>query len=111
MSEKQIIGRKKELKVLKEVAKSREAEFLAIYGRRRVGKTHLIREFFSDKGNYFELTGQKESSLKEQLGNFAKIFSQKFFENISIERPKSWKDAFALLTTDWTLAIQMASAS
>jgi len=98
MSEQQIIGRKEELKILKELVKSKEAEFLAVYGRRRVGKTHLVREFFSNKGCYFELTGQKDASLKGQLGNFAKIFSEKFFDNIPIERPKNWKDAFALLT-------------
>lgn len=98
MSEKQIIGRREELKTLKELLKSREAEFIAVYGRRRVGKTHLIREFFSNKGVYFELTGQKNGSLKEQLENFAKIFSSSFFQSIPIQKPKSWKDAFALLT-------------
>ena len=63
-----------------------------------MGKTHLVREFFSGKGWYFELTGQKDASLKEQLGNFGKIFSQTFLNDIPIERPKRWKDAFALLT-------------
>lgn len=100
MLHKEIIGREKELKLLNEIYKSKDAEFLAIYGRRRVGKTHLIREFFSKKGPYFELTGQKDGALKDQLENFAKIFSEQFFGNVQIRKPESWKDAFSLLTNE-----------
>ncbi len=98
MTEANIIGRKQELKMLKEVWSSREAELLAIYGRRRVGKTHLIREFFSSKGTYFELTGQKDGSLHDQLDNFIKAFSQTFFQAIPLRTPSSWKEAFELVT-------------
>ncbi|WP_194847591.1 AAA family ATPase [Candidatus Neptunochlamydia vexilliferae] len=98
MAEQKIIGRKKELKALKTIYNSGESEFLAVYGRRRVGKTYLIREFFKNKGTYFELTGQKEGTLAEQLENFATVFSETFFEGMSVKRPKSWKKAFALLT-------------
>ena len=49
---KKILGRKPEIKILKDIFTSSEAEFLAIYGRRRVGKTHLIKEYFSEKGIY-----------------------------------------------------------
>jgi len=41
-----IIGRSLELKQLEKIYRSREAEFAVVYGRRRVGKTYLIREFF-----------------------------------------------------------------
>ncbi|MEI8301353.1 MAG: hypothetical protein WCG10_07110 [Chlamydiota bacterium] len=56
------IGREKELEILETLFKSTEAQFLAIYGRRRVGKTYLISNFFKDKGIYFELTGLTSSS-------------------------------------------------
>ena len=76
MSQEKIFGRENEIKILDNLWESSEAEFLAIYGRRRVGKTHLIREYFSKKRCiYFEITGQKDGSLEEQLENFIKIFS------------------------------------
>ena len=66
-------------KFLKYLAASK-SEFLAMYGRRRVGKTHLIRSFLKDKGVFFALTGKKGASKKEQLVKFAcefiKCFSQ-----------------------------------
>ncbi len=42
-----MIGRLKEIKALKKIYASKEAEFIAIYGRRRIGKTYLVREVFS----------------------------------------------------------------
>lgn len=53
MTEK-IIGRNKEIKILQELLNSPESEFLVVYGRRRVGKTFLIREFFK-KQNWMDL--------------------------------------------------------
>jgi AAA+ ATPase superfamily predicted ATPase len=49
MTQEKIFGREAEIKILDNLWKSSEAEFLAIYGRRRVGKTYLIREYFSNK--------------------------------------------------------------
>ena len=43
----EIVGRKKELKILDKILCSKEAEFLALYGRRRVGKTYLVQNEFS----------------------------------------------------------------
>ena len=45
----EIVGRKKEIQKLDEILASKEAEFLALYGRRRVGKTYLVRQFFKSK--------------------------------------------------------------
>ena len=94
-----IIGREKEIKLLDQVWSSKEAELLAIYGRRRVGKTHLIREYFSKKAQvYFEISGEKDGPLQNQLENFIEVFSKTFFDGIPLSRPKSWKAAFSLLT-------------
>lgn len=95
--EERIIGREEEQKILKEVLTSSEAEFLAIYGRRRVGKTHLIREYFSDKGIYLELTGQKDGKLHDQLENFIQKFSEKFYKGLQLKAPNSWKEAFKMI--------------
>ena len=49
----QIIGREKELKILDKMMASDSAEFLAVYGRRRVGKTYLIYEYLKKKHRIF----------------------------------------------------------
>lgn len=98
MKKEKIIGRDPEKKILKELLDSKDSEFLAIYGRRRVGKTHLIREYFSDKGVYFEITGQKDGSLKEQLENFIRKYSEMFHEGLNLKPPENWKEAFDLVT-------------
>lgn len=64
-----IIGRKEELKLFGELMNSNKSEFVAVYGRRRVGKTFLIREAF----NYqfaFQHTGILDAPLSEQLREF-----------------------------------------
>ncbi|MFZ0564584.1 MAG: ATP-binding protein [Chlamydiales bacterium] len=98
MSEKDIVGRKEEIKILAETMRSKEAEFVAIYGRRRVGKTFLIREYFSKKGIYLEVTGVKEAPLKSQLEKFIKGYSSVFFEGEKLKVPHSWDEAFETLT-------------
>lgn len=64
-----LIGRKNEQQTLLDALKSDESEFIAVYGRRRVGKTYLIRETF----NYhfaFEHSGLLDAPLAEQLEEF-----------------------------------------
>lgn len=95
---KEILGREKEIEILDTVWNSKEAEFLAIYGRRRVGKTHLIRQYFSEKGQFFEASGAKDKSLAKQLENFTKSLSRTFFKDAPLANPKSWDAAFDILT-------------
>lgn len=92
-----IIAREKELAELEDIFHSNYPEFLAIYGRRRVGKTFLISEFFCNKGLYFELTGIKDASIATQLKNFATAFSDLFFRGKPITPPENWFDAFTQL--------------
>jgi AAA+ ATPase superfamily predicted ATPase len=94
-----IIGRQSEKEKLSKILSSNEAEFLALYGRRRVGKTFLIHEFFQDRGLYFELTGQKDAGLKMQLDNFYQAVQEAFKPNLPIKKPDSWKEALSILTT------------
>jgi hypothetical protein len=89
-----IIGREKELEILKKFLRSERAEFLAIYGRRRIGKTFLIHEFYKDKGTYFEITGSNKASKKEQLKNFARELGILF---PGTEKMNDWSDAFDVL--------------
>lgn len=65
MEQKQdiLIGRDAEKKHLESIVQSKEAEFVVVYGRRRVGKTFLVNTFFSD--NYaFKLTGLAKKSKR-----------------------------------------------
>jgi len=96
----EIVGRKNEIKKLDEIFASKEAEFLALYGRRRVGKTHLIRHYFkSQPCVFFEVTGLKDGSLDTQLELFAQTIEDTFYKgSIKIEKPNRWLDALKLLT-------------
>jgi len=90
-----VIGRQKEIKQLEKVKNSRKSEFVVVYGRRRVGKTFLIREFF----NYtfdFHLTGLANATTKQQLINFQVSIQRQSNLDIS-EIPKNWFNAFQLL--------------
>lgn len=91
-----IFARSKELKRLEKTYASGKPEFLAIYGRRRVGKTFLIREFFKNKGIYFALTGIKNAPPSKQLKNFSEEF-HRVFETSENNVPKTWFEAFAQL--------------
>lgn len=93
-----IIGRKREQQLLKAAFQSKKAQFITVYGRRRVGKTYLIDQFFKDKKcKFFQVTGTKGGLMKDQLYNFAEALSETFFSNVPIGPLKNWKHAFKLL--------------
>ncbi|NGX39687.1 MAG: hypothetical protein KR126chlam1_01020 [Chlamydiae bacterium] len=92
-----LVGRREEKEILDRLYRSNKAEFLAIYGRRRVGKTFLVREFFKGKGIYFEVTGSFNTQTKEQLENFHVEHCALFKNASSPLRPKSWREAFQQL--------------
>lgn len=95
-----IIGRKKEIEELNRYYHSGRAEFIAVYGRRRIGKTFLIDEVFHDN-MVFHHTGlspydrQRKITLKDQLQNFYFSLLRHGMENIV--QPRSWLEAFFLL--------------
>ena len=94
-----IVGREKEQQMLYKAYNSDEAELIAVYGRRRVGKTHLVREYFMQQDCVFlHATGIRGGRLQEQLQGFAEVLSAAFFNDAPLETPKSWRDSFALLT-------------
>lgn len=90
-----IIGRQKEIQKLDLIQKSKKSEFLAVYGRRRVGKTFLIREYFAYKFA-FQVSGLANANTAQQLFNFDTALrkqSHLLFENGS----KNWLEAFQRL--------------
>ena len=88
-----IIGRKKEIRVLENLKESNKSEFLAVYGRRRVGKTYLIRNVF-ENDFAFQLTGLANTKLQGQLANFHRALVRQNPKNERIEPAKNWFDAF-----------------
>jgi len=94
-----IIGRKAEQKTLLNVMQSNMAEFVVIYGRRRIGKTYLIEQFFLKQTCvFFRVTGIQNGKIKDQLSEFAKSIGHCFYHNASIAQPDSWMQAFEELT-------------
>lgn len=93
---KPLVGRVSEQELLAQLLTSSDAELLALYGRRRVGKTYLIRSFYA-KQLAFEVTGIHNAPLTQQLSNFAFSLSQAFAKGIALPPPRTWLAAFQLL--------------
>ncbi len=93
----QLIGREKEKKILTQVLQSKESEFVALYGRRRVGKTFLVDTFYKNE-IVFSITGMNKTELSIQLENFKNVLNRRLEINKQIDAvPKSWLEAFELL--------------
>lgn len=86
-----IIGRKIEQEALKRFSESNKAEFIAIYGRRRVGKTYLIREFFDNQFAFYH-TGLANTGIKMQLHSFNKSLNS--YSTNKYSKAKTWFDSF-----------------
>ncbi len=94
-----IIGRIKEQGLLRDLIGSKKSEFIAVYGRRRVGKTYLIKNFAASLPCvFFHVTGLQNGSSKEQLEEFAKQVGITFYNSPSIIPQKRWMNAFEDLT-------------
>ena len=89
-----LIGRKKEVELLQTVLRDEQSHFIALYGRRRVGKTFLIRETYGYRFT-FQHAGLSEGTMKDQL--FAFTSSLKDAGCKTTDSPKNWLEAFELL--------------
>jgi uncharacterized protein len=91
-----LIGRRPEKQILQEALESPNAELVAMYGRRRIGKTFLIRTVF-EKNLVFELTGLNGVSLTGQLQNFTETLTDAFQLPVEMAIPQNWIRAFRTL--------------
>ena len=89
-----LIGREHEIKLLKEYTSSERPEFVAIYGRRRVGKTYLVNQLFNGK-MAFAITGVLNGTKEEQMEAF--IDAMQEYSGKLPEKPKTWMEAFRIL--------------
>jgi uncharacterized protein len=91
-----LIGREEEQKILLSALTSNESEMVAVFGRRRVGKTFLIKQTYQER-IVFELTGLQNGNAQNQLQNFAvqlETFSQ---SPMPVAKPENWLEAFFML--------------
>jgi uncharacterized protein len=93
----EIIGRASEMAIMEQMAQSKKAELLAIYGRRRVGKTFLVNMYFKTR-IILCCIGQIDANSKTQLKNFTAQLNSYFPKKEKYDIPKSWQDAFVLLS-------------
>ena len=89
-----MVGRHREKAALLDAVERSEAQFVAVYGRRRIGKTYLVREVFHDNFCFYH-TGVSEVGTADQLLNFRDSLLKYGYENCPAI--KSWREAFLAL--------------
>ena len=91
--DKSFVGRGQEIQLLKNIVNSGRSEFVAVYGRRRVGKTYLIQQFFDYKFS-FSATGIIDGKKSEELFAFtSSLLSAGYIGS----QPRNWLEAFEAL--------------
>jgi AAA+ ATPase superfamily predicted ATPase len=86
-----IIGRRRECEILENCYTANRSDFVAVYGRRRIGKTYLIREFFNNRFTFY-VSGMANEKKQTQLQNFH-FALQEYFEG-DFPAPATWLEAF-----------------
>ena len=90
----EIIGRKREQLSLQQYVESDRPEFVAVYGRRRVGKTFLVKEYFNQNFDFY-ISGLAKAKLSEQLENFHLTLLS--YGKTPYAKAKNWLEAFRQL--------------
>lgn len=93
-----LIGRGKELETIKKLRAADASSFVAIYGRRRVGKTYLIREAFENHFDFY-LTGIANTGITQQLSNFRNTLIKYYPKAEGQAQAADWLTAFQQLIT------------
>jgi uncharacterized protein len=88
-----IAGRQEEIALLQRLLGDDESSFAAVYGRRRIGKTYLIRQVYEDN-IVFECSGVLEENMEQQLENFWRSLNEAFPQTQPVLPPKTWIEAF-----------------
>jgi hypothetical protein len=89
-----VIGRVAEQRELTRLQRSDVAEFVVVYGRRRVGKTFLIGEHFHDDF-CFKVTGRQKANMAEQLAEFNDAIED--YGHVPYPKAANWRQAFKVL--------------
>jgi uncharacterized protein len=90
------VGRIQEQAILQKALQSNEPEMVALFGRRRVGKTFLVRSAYSGRID-FEVTGIQNGSTPEQLQHFTDRLNYHARPILPFKPPHNWQEAFQML--------------
>jgi AAA+ ATPase superfamily predicted ATPase len=91
------VAREEHLVKMDEIVEKEDSSFVAIYGRRRVGKTEFVRHFCKINNHFFiEFTGKRKTNKKLQIASFVDII-ERTFSIKQKEKLKEWGEAFSLL--------------
>jgi hypothetical protein len=109
MKYQSIIGREEEIATLERLYKSQKSEFIAIYGRRRVGKSYLVNEVYGRKivftavGTYLKVNDE-DIDDKKVYETYRRIQLDHFYDALLLAglseqeaKPNCWREAFLLL--------------
>ncbi len=96
MGKDRIIGREKEKEKLDKILQSDQAGFLALYGRRRVGKTFFVRQYLKEQ-IVFDISGTKDGLKKQQIANFFSEYLSRTNGQKETILPETWHGAFQYL--------------
>jgi uncharacterized protein len=88
-----IAGRQNEIALLQSLLEEDESSFLAVYGRRRIGKTYLIRQVY-ENDIVFDCSGVLEEDMTFQLESFWTALNERQPEKLPVPPPKTWLQAF-----------------
>ncbi|MFN0015408.1 MAG: AAA family ATPase, partial [Saprospiraceae bacterium] len=94
--QQQFVGRQQEQAVLQKALQSYEPELVAVIGRRRVGKTFLVRSTYSESID-FEITGIQNGRFEEQLQHFTDRLNYHARPLLPVKAPHNWQEAFQML--------------
>ena len=85
-----LIGRKREQKILETCVNSNKSELIAVYGRRRVGKTFLVKQYFKDRFDFY-FTGSLNKTRRDMLMLFNEQLNH--YSNRHYDLPENWHNA------------------
>ena len=92
----ELIGRTTERKAFQQQLRAKESKLVALYGRRRIGKTFLVREHFNSQLR-FEIAGLYKGKMTDQLKHFATGLARAGYVEALVSPPTSWMAAFEML--------------
>lgn len=106
MADKRLIGRLEELRKMESLYSKKGAQLIVVYGRRRVGKSTLLKHFCQGKANIF-FTGRKDETRNELLGRLlwdvGEYFRNPLLGKLSI---RDWKEVFEIIDLENSKARQ-----
>jgi AAA+ ATPase superfamily predicted ATPase len=91
-----MLGREHESALLMDALASNQSELIAIIGRRRVGKTFMVKTVFEKQLRFYQ-TGMKDGPKEEQLKHFSEKLTAYAKGSIPLKTPETWSEAFGQL--------------